>query len=401
MNISSQKPYSGLLTDRLEIGLTAVTFYLRSPNPRDENGWGWIFRFQVFRSRDETSHLLPCSDSQGIPVRLGCFPGISGGSFCLPQVLAYVQGEVVESLSHYTGRVAFAFSPTKSATIILNDTRGLDSGIYQCSVTNPPDTSTPNIGVVRLTVFVPPSNPRCSSEGTTEEGGSLQFSCTVEEGMPLPTFTWEKIPPENTQPLVVSYEDDRRALLPLPNLTADASGLYRCLAANMLGSVSCVLELRVHVAPHGPTSLVVGITLMLSMGLVLLTLFALGLWLHHDRVAKWPENEEEDSHNEIRIDSFSLGRLIVAPSGDGLAAPSASKPLWIFTSSTPNTTFAHREWRPRTQKKASQAAPPGGLQPPAPAGPGRWRSASLSERQDSLSRSEEKHPTPKPIGFLV
>ena len=65
----------------------------------------------------------------------------------------------MESLSHYTGRVAFAFSPTKSATIILNDTRGLDSGIYQCSVTNPPDTSTPNIGVVRLTVFGTAASP--------------------------------------------------------------------------------------------------------------------------------------------------------------------------------------------------------------------------------------------------
>lgn len=75
------------------------------------------------------------------------------------QVLAYMQGKVVESLSHYTGRAAFAFPPTKSAAIILNDTRGPDSGTYQCSVTNPPDTSAPNIGVVRLTVFGTASPP--------------------------------------------------------------------------------------------------------------------------------------------------------------------------------------------------------------------------------------------------
>ncbi|KAJ7307527.1 hypothetical protein JRQ81_009552 [Phrynocephalus forsythii] len=342
------------------------------------------------------SALLPCSFHSTAPLdRLSIIWTVAPSSDPGQprQVLAYVQGEVLESLSHYTGRVAFAFSPTQSATIVLNDTRGLDSGTYQCSVTNPPDTSTPNVGVVRLTVFVPPSKPRCWTEGTADVGGSLQFSCTVEEGVPLPAFTWEKIPPEHTGPLVVSYEDDRRALLPLPNLTADASGLYRCTASNMLGSVSCVLELRVRVAPSGPTSLAVGIALMLSMAVVLLALFALGLWLHHDSATKWAEGgEEEDSHHEIRIDTFSLGRLIVAkstPGGDSpVGAPPGSKPLWIFTSSTPNTTYAHREWRP-VPRKASQDAP------------GRWRSASLSERQESSSGSEEKRPTPKPIGFLV
>ncbi|XP_060109161.1 immunoglobulin superfamily member 11-like [Heteronotia binoei] len=319
------------------------------------------------------------------------------------QVLAYEQGEVVESVSRYTGRVSFAFSPTQSATIVLNDTRSSDSGTYQCSVMNPPDTTMPNIGVIQLTVFVPPSNPRCSSEGSGDEGGTLQFSCTVDEGTPIPTFAWEKIPP-TTQPLVTSYEDDYHILLTFHNLTTEASGLYCCTVSNMLGSVSCSLELRVHVAPRSSTSLVVGITLMLIMGLVLLTLFALVLWLHHHSRNKW---EEDDSYNEIRLDNLSFGRLIVSksPPGDISISSPTTQPLWIFTSSTPNTTYAHRERRlqPGT---ASRVMLPGGLREPTLAHQGRQISNSLSEHHTSSSGSEEeKQPLPSPsqtpTGFLV
>lgn len=53
-------------------------------------------------------------------------------------------------------------------------------------------------------------------------------------------------------------------------------------------------------APHSTTSLTVGIGLVLSMGMVLLVLFALVLWLHHRSVDSWMEPEEDDSSNEIR-----------------------------------------------------------------------------------------------------
>nr|XP_056709789.1 immunoglobulin superfamily member 11-like [Euleptes europaea] len=352
------------------------------------------------------SALLPCSFHTTAPLnRLNIIWTVvpAADPNHPQQVLAYEQGEVVESVSRYTGRVGFAFSPTQSATLILNDTRGSDSGTYQCSVMNPPDAATPNIGVLQLTVFVPPSNPRCSSEGNGDEGSNLQFSCTVEEGMPIPAFVWEKIPPA-TEPLVTSYKDDHRLLLTFHNLTTEASGLYRCTASNMLGAVSCSLELRVHVAPGNSTSLVVGITLMLIMGLVLLTLLALVLWLHHRSRDKW---EEDDSYNEIRLDNLSLGRLIVtkSPAGDISTSSPVTQPLWIFTSATPNTTYAHREWRPQPGT-ASQATLPGGLREPTSAHRGRQRNSSLSEQQRSSSESEdEKQPLPgsaqKPTGFLV
>ncbi|KAF7238399.1 Immunoglobulin superfamily member 11 [Varanus komodoensis] len=348
------------------------------------------------------SALLPCSFHTAAPLgRLNIIwtvaPAAEPGR--PQQVLAYEQGEVVESVSRYAGRAAFAFPPTTSASLALSDARGADSGAYQCSVTNPPDTATPSIAVVRLTVFVPPSPPRCSSEGDREEGGDFQLSCAVEEGFPVPTLTWEKTPPD-AQPLVMSYEGDRRALLTLRNLTAAASGLYRCSAANMLGSASCAQELRVRGAPAPTSPLAVGIALVLAMGLVLLTLVALALWLHHRSA---DQRTDEDLAPDKRTDGFSPGRLIIAqgPPGDGSAAHPATKPLWVFTSSTPNTTYAHREWRPQPGHVGQATLPAR----PGQALQGRWRSGSLSQLQGSSSSSEEKHPGPSPFpkqkGFLV
>lgn len=78
------------------------------------------------------------------------------------QVIAYEQGQVVESLTEYLGRVKFAFRPTQDAGIFINHTRVSDTGTYQCTVINPPDGATPNIGLVGLTVL-----------GKSENGAAL------------------------------------------------------------------------------------------------------------------------------------------------------------------------------------------------------------------------------------
>ncbi|XP_062821494.1 immunoglobulin superfamily member 11-like isoform X2 [Anolis carolinensis] len=195
------------------------------------------------------SALLPCSFRTTAPLdRLNIIWTVAPSSDPgrPQQVLSYQGGQVVESMSGFTGRAAFAFPPTASATLLLNNTRGSDSGRYQCSVINPPDNQLPNIGVVQLTVFVPPSGPRCWREGDPGEGDGLRFACSVGDGVPRPTFTWEKIPADTRRPLVTTYEDDRRALLTLHNVTSAASGLYRCTASNMLGSATCALELHIH-----------------------------------------------------------------------------------------------------------------------------------------------------------
>ncbi|XP_069807056.1 immunoglobulin superfamily member 11-like [Dendropsophus ebraccatus] len=121
------------------------------------------------------------------------------------QVISYEQGQIVESLSEYLGRVTFANQPSQDASIVLNHSRESDTGTYQCTVTNPPDGATPNIGLLGLTVLVPPSSPTCFSDGPGEEGGSVRLRCWVKEGIPTPRIRWEKIPP-GSQPLISTQD---------------------------------------------------------------------------------------------------------------------------------------------------------------------------------------------------
>uniref|UniRef100_H3AG42 Zgc:165604 n=1 Tax=Latimeria chalumnae TaxID=7897 RepID=H3AG42_LATCH len=214
------------------------------------------------------------------------------------QVIAYEQSQIVESLSQYTGRVGFAISPTKSATIFINNTQTSDTGTYQCMVNNPPDTSQPNIGVIGLTVLVPPSTPICSSQGRADEGGSITLSCKVEEGIPAPIFTWERMEPQRQTLVTLLEAEDNRGMAVLHNLSTETSGLYRCTAYNLLSSASCSVQLHVQIAPSSPSGIVVGVVVTLVMGLVLLALFVLVLWLHHNGVKKW--SEDEGSYNDIR-----------------------------------------------------------------------------------------------------
>ncbi|XP_073465165.1 immunoglobulin superfamily member 11-like [Aquarana catesbeiana] len=130
------------------------------------------------------------------------------------QVIAYEQGQIVESLTEYLGRVKFAFRPTQDASIFINHTRVSDTGTYQCTVINPPDGATPNIGLVGLTVLVPPSIPDCSSDGHGQEGGSIHLFCSVVEGIPAPRFRWEKIPPDG-QLLITRQEGEPQTMYPL------------------------------------------------------------------------------------------------------------------------------------------------------------------------------------------
>ncbi|KAM5126623.1 LOW QUALITY PROTEIN: V-type proton ATPase catalytic subunit A-like [Mantella aurantiaca] len=158
------------------------------------------------------------------------------------QVIAYEQGQVVESVSGFLGRVKFAFQPRDDASIFINQTRESDTGTYQCTVINPPDGATPNIGLVGLSVLVPPSIPECSSNGRAE-GGSIKLGCSVTEGIPTPSFRWEKIPPDGQ--LLITRQEDFRGSSILTNITPETSGLYLCTATNQIGSQSCAIQLHI------------------------------------------------------------------------------------------------------------------------------------------------------------
>ncbi|XP_064424645.1 immunoglobulin superfamily member 11-like [Latimeria chalumnae] len=317
--------------------------------------------------------------------------------FCnILQVIAYEQSQIVESLSQYTGRVGFAISPTKSATIFINNTQTSDTGTYQCMVNNPPDTSQPNIGVIGLTVLVPPSTPICSSQGRADEGGSITLSCKVEEGIPAPIFTWERMEPQRQTLVTLLEAEDNRGMAVLHNLSTETSGLYRCTAYNLLSSASCSVQLHVQIAPSSPSGIVVGVVVTLVMGLVLLALFVLVLWLHHNGVKKW--SEDEGSYNDIRVDALSPNRLLPSRKACHEAGTASSTTRSFRTFSSPGSSKLNPLYNlSRMSSKEGQD----GMGQPFPAGHlGKWgptpsapyekplgRRARFSESEDSLVRS--------------
>ncbi|XP_072284740.1 V-set and immunoglobulin domain-containing protein 2-like [Pyxicephalus adspersus] len=243
----------------------------------------------------DVQYVAPAYDPQYVA------PPYESTGLCLVlQVISYERGQIVESLSDYLGRVRFAFPPTQDASIFINHTRVSDAGTYQCTVINPPDGSAPNIGLVGLTVLVPPSIPICSSDGRAHEGGRIHLGCSVTEGIPAPRFTWEKILPDGQ--LLITRQQDYGGSTTLTNVTLGTSGLYRCTASNQLGSQSCAIELRVQVAGIGPMGIFAAITITLIMALLLLALFALVLCLHQHSRGKWRELYEP-----ARVDNLPIG----------------------------------------------------------------------------------------------
>ncbi|XP_069001690.1 immunoglobulin superfamily member 11 [Embiotoca jacksoni] len=216
------------------------------------------------------------------------------------QVIVYDHGEVIEDLS-LTGRVAFTGIPLR-ADIILNDTRVSDAGIYRCMVNNPPEAADPGIGELVLSVLAPPSLPVCQWDGDADTGGSVTLSCSVAEGIPTPEIRWDKLNPEKIS-LPINMERDLSASVQIVNVSSQTSGLYRCSAANVLGTENCYVNLSVYSAPDDPSGVLQGALLTLSMGSVLLALLALVLWLHRTgQDGRWREGkgEEEACYNEIR-----------------------------------------------------------------------------------------------------
>uniref|UniRef100_A0A803Y2G9 Immunoglobulin superfamily member 11 n=1 Tax=Meleagris gallopavo TaxID=9103 RepID=A0A803Y2G9_MELGA len=218
------------------------------------------------------------------------------------QVILYQGGQIFGGAPQFYGRVGFAVTmPTTSASIFINNTQLSDTGTYQCLVNNLPDRGSRNIGVIGLTVLVPPSAPLCRIQGSLEVGSDITLTCSSEEGIPRPTYLWEKLdnvpklPPTATQ-------DQVQGTVTLRNISTVSSGLYQCVASNAIGTSTCLLDLQV-VAPHPwSISLIAGavatgaVVLIVCIVLVAIALF---YWKN-----KHKEEEEEEIPNEIREDDL-------------------------------------------------------------------------------------------------
>ncbi|XP_044944347.1 immunoglobulin superfamily member 11 isoform X4 [Mustela lutreola] len=122
------------------------------------------------------------------------------------QVILYQGGQMFDGAPRFHGRVGFTGTmPATNVSIFINNTQLSDTGTYQCLVNNLPDRGGRNIGVTGLTVLVPPSAPHCQIQGSQDIGSDVILLCSSEEGIPRPTYLWEKLdntlklPPTATQ----------------------------------------------------------------------------------------------------------------------------------------------------------------------------------------------------------
>ncbi|XP_030633675.1 immunoglobulin superfamily member 11-like isoform X2 [Chanos chanos] len=217
------------------------------------------------------------------------------------QVIIYQGGQVFSLANRMNGRVGFvATMPSTSASIFINNTQLSDTGTYQCLVNNLPDRGGRNIGVIGLTVLVPPSLPTCRVQGSLDVGSDVMLMCGSEEGIPTPTYAWEKL--ESVPKLPHNaMQDQMLGTVMLRNISTGTSGLYQCTASNAIGKSTCLLNLQVIAPQPQSVALIAGtiatgvLALIICSLLVLVTLF---YWRNKNKY------EEDEIPNEIREDDL-------------------------------------------------------------------------------------------------
>ncbi|KFQ20679.1 Endothelial cell-selective adhesion molecule, partial [Merops nubicus] len=163
-------------------------------------------------------------------------------------ILTYIDGEVKVEETELTPRVGFLYPVlTHNISLFINATREGDSGQYMCTVNVVDDaTSTgKNIGVINLTVLVPPATPTCQLHGEPVVGANVTLRCTSKKGKPSPVYQWHRTNAPAPEVFFPPAQDGTRGTLKLTNLTLEMSGLYVCVVENGAGSAECSLALEV------------------------------------------------------------------------------------------------------------------------------------------------------------
>ncbi|XP_055115491.1 immunoglobulin superfamily member 11 isoform X10 [Symphalangus syndactylus] len=142
------------------------------------------------------------------------------------QVILYQGGQMFDGAPRFHGRVGFTGTmPATNVSIFINNTQLSDTGTYQCLVNNLPDIGGRNIGVTGLTVLVPPSAPHCQIQGSQDIGSDVILLCSSEEGIPRPTYLWEKL--DNTLKLPpTATQDQVQGTVTIRNISALSSGAF-------------------------------------------------------------------------------------------------------------------------------------------------------------------------------
>ncbi|XP_062995174.1 endothelial cell-selective adhesion molecule [Elgaria multicarinata webbii] len=255
--------------------------------------------------------ILPVSysaQSTGVPYVTWHFAKL--GTTGHIQIMAYVSGTVEVADLDLKKRLGFLHSmPSNNVSLAINNTKETDSGQYMCTVNVANEITKPgkNVGLVNLTVHVPPSPPKCRIEGSPRVGGNITMTCRSILGKPTPMYWWQRTRP-SSQFFFAPVQDLTKGTLKLTNLTTAMSGTYVCNATSQAGYSNCTITLEVN-SPFN-AAMVAGAVVGTLVGIGLIILFALQILAYR----KKKKDVQEEMANEIKEDAVAPKTLSWAKS---------------------------------------------------------------------------------------
>ncbi|XP_068850984.1 endothelial cell-selective adhesion molecule [Aphelocoma coerulescens] len=217
------------------------------------------------------------------------------------QVLSFLGGVPKVEETDLKSRVGFLYSiVTHNISILINDTREQDSGQYMCTVNVVDDTIRleKNVGIINLTVLVPPATPTCQLHGNAVVGANVTLSCSSKKGKPSPMYQWQRESP-TLQVFFPPAQDRARGTLKLTNLSLEMSGVYVCRAENQAGSKNCSIVLEVH---STSTKAVIAGAVLGSLGALATIIFFAQKVVSYRRKKR---DSQEEGPNEIKEDAMA------------------------------------------------------------------------------------------------
>ncbi|XP_059723023.1 LOW QUALITY PROTEIN: endothelial cell-selective adhesion molecule [Haemorhous mexicanus] len=217
------------------------------------------------------------------------------------QILSFIGGVVKVEETDLMSRVGFLYPIlSHNISLFINATREQDSGQYMCTVNVVDDTIRmhKNVGIINLTVLVPPATPTCQLHGNAVVGANVTLSCSSKKGKPSPMYQWQREPP-TLQVFFPPAQDRARGTLKLTNLSLEMSGVYVCRAENQAGSKNCSIVLEVQ---STSTKAVIAGAVLGSLGALATIIFFAQKFVGYRRKKR---DSQEEGANEIKEDAMA------------------------------------------------------------------------------------------------
>ncbi|XP_073440979.1 LOW QUALITY PROTEIN: endothelial cell-selective adhesion molecule [Dendrobates tinctorius] len=256
------------------------------------------------------------------------------------QIFRYMDGKA-DIAEGFRGRLDFVYKmPSRNISIIINKTQASDTGQYRCyvNVLNDQNVGSSNIGVIDVSILVPPSKPTCELHGDPYISANVTLSCKSSSGHPVPLYTWIKKAEIN----VVYFppvHDAVKGTLTLTNLTADNTGMYVCTSRNTAGVSECSITMEVKSISR--TAIIVGAVVGSIVGLCCLAILVTVLIYLYRRGKR---SVQEETENDIKED---------APAPKTLPWPKGNDSSLAYKNGTLSSMGSHHGHKPYPPKSPS------------------------------------------------